>query len=423
MFLRILRPMSSRKSVFHRREPAGIATLTSAQTLHVWGVIEYPDRVRVRETSFYNPCSRRFGPEPFLPPTSTKIILKSFCSDRGMLCSKNYIPSTFPEFSHFQGCPEMILYQHQGRVKAKRTLLGCHFSRDAFLGIFRFLDFKRLPLQTCSEFGGAVLFFDVNISACLLAFECAISRPISLWGLNLRVLGFREEQLPCSRRSLDVAQKKSGQKPESNVRKGTSAELGVCSLPVWVSAYWGRSSKGRHGSGGLFGGFLQWIFWSQNAEEKPVKKSTRNSTSRKHKIRRRTTPPKSANQAQKSAAKPTNKSACQTSKCTVFFDWAGLLLEASSEHGFWDTLWLPSGHGRGSHAEMHLQSFGCCWWEGQGLLRTLPENTFSENLVKTFVLRNGPKKKTRNRHATLPILAAQEHYFSQGNWSETPKWR
>ena len=51
-----------------------------------------------------------------------------------------------------------------------------------------------------------------------------------------------------------------------------------------------------------------------------------------------------------------------TSTCTPgSFDWKGLLLEASSEHGFWDTRWLPSGHGRGSHAEMHLQSLSCCW--------------------------------------------------------------
>ena len=137
--------------------------------------------------------------------------------------------------------------------------------------------------------------------------------------------------------------------------------------------------KDRHGSGGFCGGFLRWIFWSQNAKEKSAKKSAGKSASRKQKIRRRTTPPKSASQAQKSAAKPTNKSACQTSKYTPgFFDGEVLLSEASSEHGFWDTLWLPSGHGRGSHVEMHLQSLSCCWWDGQGLLRTLPDNTFSQ---------------------------------------------
>ena len=124
--------------------------------------------------------------------------------------------------------------------------------------------------------------------------------------------------------------------------------------------------KGRHGSGGFFGGFLQWIFWSQNAKEKSAKKSAAKSASRKQKVRRRTTPPKSTSQAQKSTAKPTSKSICQTSRYTPgFFRLRRLALGGVSEHGFWDTLWLPSWHGRGSQAEMHLQSLSCCWWEGQ----------------------------------------------------------
>ena len=56
--------------------------------------------------------------------------------------------------------------------------LGCHFSRDDFWGFFAFL-INRLP-PTCNEFGGAILFFDVCISASLLAFECTISCLISL---------------------------------------------------------------------------------------------------------------------------------------------------------------------------------------------------------------------------------------------------
>ena len=56
------------------------------------------------------------------------------------------------------------------------------------------------------------------------------------------------------------------------------------------------------------------------------------------------------------------------------------------------TLSLPSGHGGGSHAEMHLQSPIWCWWEGQGLLRTLPDNnnnnTFSQ---KRSIGEFGPK--------------------------------
>ena len=67
--------------------------------------------------------------------------------------------------------------------------------------------------------------------------------------------------------------------------------------------------------------FLRWI-----TKEKSAKKSIGKSASWKQKIRRRTPPPKSTSQAQKSAVKPTNKSACQTSKYTLgFFDWEGLL--------------------------------------------------------------------------------------------------
>ena len=37
--------------------------------------------------------------------------------------------------------------------------------------------------------------------------------------------------------------KKWADKPGSNFREGSSAELGVCSRPVWVSAYGGKSAK------------------------------------------------------------------------------------------------------------------------------------------------------------------------------------
>ena len=54
------------------------------------------------------------------------------------------------------------------------------FQQRRFSGDF--FDFLSLiaSLQTCNEFGGAILVFDVYISACLLAFECAISCPVSL---------------------------------------------------------------------------------------------------------------------------------------------------------------------------------------------------------------------------------------------------
>ena len=49
------------------------------------------------------------------------------------------------------------------RLCEKRTFnispvsLGCHFSRGDFLGIFRFFWFWSPSLQTCNEFGGAIL--------------------------------------------------------------------------------------------------------------------------------------------------------------------------------------------------------------------------------------------------------------------------
>ena len=62
--------------------------------------------------------------------------------------------------------------------------------------------------------------------------------------------------------------------------------------------------KDRHGSGG----FLRWIFWSQNTKEKSTEKIRRKIRQPKTKNPPAHDPPKSASQAQKSAAKPTNKS-------------------------------------------------------------------------------------------------------------------
>ena len=121
--------------------------------------------------------------------------------------------------------------------------------------------------------------------------------------------GFPEERLPCSRDSLDVAKKNgqtnlipiSGRVPVLNLEfaHGRSEfQPTVEKLP-----------KGCHGSGG----FLRWIFGGKKHKKNPPKKSTGESASRKQRIRRRMTP-ESTSQAQKSAAKPTNKSACQTSR-------------------------------------------------------------------------------------------------------------
>ena len=100
--------------------------------------------------------------------------------------------------------------------------------------------------------------------------------------------------------------------------------------------------KGRHGSGGLFGGFLQWIFWSQNAKENLPKKSTGNPPAENKKESAGARPPQIRQPGPKIRHK-TYKQSCLSSLQVHagFFDWEGLLLEAFSEHGFRDTLWLP----------------------------------------------------------------------------------
>ena len=83
--------------------------------------------------------------------------------------------------------------------------------------------------------------------------------------------------------------------------------------------------KARHGSGGFFGGFLQWIFGHKMQKKSPPKKK----------------PPENP--------------------------------PAETKH--------PPGHNppeiHQPDAEIHRQSLSCCWWEGQGLLHTLPRNIFS----------------------------------------------
>ena len=120
---------------------------------------------------------------------------------------------------------------------------------------------------------------------------------------------------------LRHGQTKGADNPDSNVREGSSAELGICSQPVWVSAYCGKSSKRPPWKWWIF----RWIFAVEFLVTKYKRKIRRknppeNPPAKCKKIRRRTTPPKSTSQAQlKSAAKPTNKSACQTSKYTPGF--------------------------------------------------------------------------------------------------------
>ena len=111
-------------------------------------------------------------------------------------------------------------------------------------------------------------------------------------------------------------QKKWADKAGSNFREGSSSELGICSRPVWDSAYGGNlPRKTPWKCGGFCGGFLRWIFLVAKSKRKIRRKicqpKTKNPPAHD--------PPKSASQAQKSAAKPTNKSVCQTSKYTPGF--------------------------------------------------------------------------------------------------------
>ena len=206
-------------------------------------------------------------------------------------------------------------------------------------------------------------------------------------------------RLPRSRSSSDVA-KPTGEQTWFRIQRRLEFAHSRSGFQPTVE----NLPKGCHGSGRCFGGCLQWISWSHIQKKNPPKKSARKSASQKQKIRRRTIPPKSTSQAQKIGRKTYRQIHLSNLQVTrgVFSDWEGLLLEASSEHGFWDNHWLLSGHGWGSHAEMHLQPLSCCWWEGQGLLHTLPESRQHFSQKRSFC-GYGPKI----HHTTLPTLAAQ----------------
>ena len=70
-----------------------------------------------------------------------------------------------------------------------------------------------------------------------------------------------------------------------------------------------------------------------------------------------------------------------------------------SEGGFWPGKWEGYRICLGPWTPP-----SCCWWDGQALLRTLPDNTSNQ---KRSFWENGPKITKKIRHATLPPLAAQ----------------
>ena len=78
---------------------------------------------------------------------------------------------------------------------------------------------------------------------------------------------------------------------------------------------------------------------------------------------------------------------------------------------FWAWLRLPRWNAPA------IKSLSCCWWDGQGLLHTLPDNTFSQ---KRSLWENGQKQKIR--HATLPPLAAQGNALKIGVLAAIENW-
>ena len=196
-------------------------------------------------------------------------------------------------------------------------------------------------------------------------------------------------------------------------QRSSSAELGICWRPVLGSAYGGNSAKRPPWKCWICSGFLRWIFWSQKYKEKSAEKIRRKIRNKKSASAR---PPRNPPARPKIRHKTYQQIRLSNLQVHArFFRLRRIALGASSEDEFWDTVWLPSGHGRGSHVEMHLQSLSCCCWDGQGLLRTLPDNTFS----KSVRLRKRPKNNKKNiRHATLLPLAAQAILFKHSDTAE-----
>ena len=198
-------------------------------------------------------------------------------------------------------------------------------------------------------------------------------------------------------------------KPDSNVREGSSAELGICSRPAWGSAYCGKKlPKDRHGSGGFFGGFLRWIFWSQNAKEKSAEKNPPENPPAENKKSAGARPPRNP-----PAGPKIRRKTCQQIRLSNFqvhaelFRFRRSLLEASSEHGFWESLWLPSGHGQGPHIEKKCTCNPSAAAGGRDKVCCAPFQT-TLLVVSVRFGKKRPKNNKKVRRATLPTLAAQQ---------------
>ena len=137
--------------------------------------------------------------------------------------------------------------------------------------------------------------------------------------------------------------------------------------------------KDRHGSGGFFGGFLRRIFWPQNAKEKSAEKIRRKIRQPKTKNPPAHNPPEIRQPGPKIRRKTYQQIRLSNLQVHAgFFRLRRIALGGVFRAWILGHSLAASGHGRGSHAEMHLQSLSCCWWDGQGLLRTLPDNSFSQ---------------------------------------------
>ena len=218
------------------------------------------------------------------------------------------------------------------RVSGVSMWLGCHFSRDDFLGIFRFFYFDRLPSKLAMNL--VVPSFSL-MCIFLLAFWPSSAQSLVLSAceaLSLLVLGSQEERLPCSSRSLDVT-KNSWQTHLIQCQGG---------YQCWT---WSLLTAG-------LGFSLRWKIFQKVAME------------------------------------------------VVGFsvDFCGGFLVAKCKRKIRKK--NPSAKNNKSA-------------EGQGLLRILPDSTFSE---KRSFWKEGPKI-TKIRHTTLPTLAAQQ---CGGIWCDPP---